>query len=127
MSDRTRIAVPVDSGSGMEATRSPHFGHAAGFALVDVEDGVPGAVTMVTNPPHTQGGCMVTVRLLAHHGVTAVSAAGMGGGPFRGLTAAGITVHHDPDSVTVRQAVESVLDGRAGLFGDQHACGGHHH
>lgn len=124
---RIRIAVPVDGGSGMEATRSSHFGHAAGFALVDIEDGAPGAVTMLANPPHTPGGCMVTVQLLAQHGVTAVSAAGMGGGPLRGLTAAGITVYHDADSVTVWQAIEAVLEGRAGLFGGQHACRGHHH
>lgn len=68
---------------------------------------------------------MVTVNLLANNGVTAVSAAGMGRGPLRGLLAAGIAVHHDVESVTVGDAVAAIVEGRTARFGEEHACGGH--
>ena len=125
MSENVRIAVPIEGGQGLEAVRSAHFGHSAAFAVVEVEDGVIVATEVIANPPHTHGGCMVTVNLLASNGVTAVSAAGMGRGPLRGLLAAGIDVHHDADSVTVGDAVAAILEGRTGRFGEEHACGGH--
>lgn len=125
MTDSMRIAVPVESGEGLGAIRSAHFGHAAGFALVDVADGVPNGVRMVLNPPHTQGGCGITVNLLASQGVTAVSAAGMGRGPLKGLVDAGIAVHHDAASATVGEAVAAIIEGRTAAFGPDHACQGH--
>lgn len=120
-----RIAIPVEQGEGLAAVRSAHFGHAAGFALVDVVDGAAGEVTMLVNPPHEHGGCLSTVNILAAHGVSAVSAAGMGRGPLNGLLAAGIEVHHDPESATVGEAVAAMLEGRTQAFGAQHACQGH--
>jgi predicted Fe-Mo cluster-binding NifX family protein len=125
MNDMIRIAVPVESGDGLEAIRSAHFGHSAGFALVDVAGGVAVGVSMVPNPPHVQGGCMNTVNLLAAQGVQAVSAVGMGPGPLNGLMSAGIAVHHDAESETVGQAVEAFVGGRTALFGDDHTCRGH--
>jgi predicted Fe-Mo cluster-binding NifX family protein len=41
VSQKLRIAVPVESGEGLSAVRSAHFGHAAGFVLVDVIGGTP--------------------------------------------------------------------------------------
>jgi predicted Fe-Mo cluster-binding NifX family protein len=119
------IAVPTESGEGLEAVRSAHFGHAAGFVLVGVDAHGVRTTRTIANPPHMQGGCMTTVRLLAESGATAVSAAGMGGGPLRGLTDAGIAVHFDAKSSTVDQAVQAILDGRTESFGEDHACQGH--
>jgi predicted Fe-Mo cluster-binding NifX family protein len=68
---------------------------------------------------------MTTVKLLAAHGVAAVSAAGMGRGPLSGLLGAGIAVHHDAESATVGEAVEAVVSGRTTQFGTEHACQGH--
>jgi predicted Fe-Mo cluster-binding NifX family protein len=119
------VAVPVESGEGLEAARSAHFGHATGFVLVAVGSNGVEAVRTIENPPHTQGGCMSTVRLLVDNGVTTVSAAGMGGGPLNGLTQAGIAVHFDADSTTVAQAVDAIVSGRTEVFGEDRACGGH--
>jgi len=119
------IAVPIESGEGLQAVRSAHFGQAAGFVLVEVGAEGVGAVRTIANPPHSQGGCMSTVQLLTANGVTAVSAAGMGGGPLSGLTDAGVAVHFDPESPTVEQAVEAVVEGRATRFGEDHVCRGH--
>jgi predicted Fe-Mo cluster-binding NifX family protein len=125
MSARSRIAIPIESGQGLEAVRSAHFGHSPAFAIVDVEDGSPVATGILPNPPHEHGGCMVTVNLLASNDVSAVSAAGMGGGPLRGLIAAGIEVHRDAVSTTVAEAVDAITEGRTTRFGEEHACGGH--
>lgn len=125
MSDTIRVAVPVESGEGLEAVRSAHFGHAGAFALVDVADGAATGVTMLPNPPHSHGGCGMTVNLLADNGVTAVSAVGMGRGPLSGLLSAGIEVHHDPESTTVGEAVTALLEGRTHAFGGDHVCQGH--
>lgn len=124
MSENVRIAVPIKSGQGLEALRSEHFGHSEAFAIVEIEAGEPIATGILVNPPHSHGGCMVTVNLLTSNGVTAVSAAGMGRGPLRGLLAAGIVVHHDADSVTVGDAVAAIVEGRTARFGEEHACGG---
>jgi predicted Fe-Mo cluster-binding NifX family protein len=119
------VAVPTESGEGLCAVCSPHFGHAAGFVLVSVNEGNVGAVRTIANPPHSEGGCMAIVRLLAENGVTTVSAAGMGGGPLTGLTRAGIVVHYDAGSATVQQAVEAVIGGCTARFGEDHTCQGH--
>ena len=127
MADKTVIAVPVESGDGLDARRSAHFGHAAGFAIVELDGESPGAVRVVQNPPHEHAGCMVTVNLLAAEGVTAVSAAGMGRGPLAGLRSVGIAVYHDAESSTVGEAIDSIVSGRAVPFADDHSCRGHHH
>lgn len=126
MTEKTRIAVPVDRGEGLDARRSAHFGHAPAFAIIDVRDGVPDAVGLLSNPPHAHGGCGATVGLLVANGVEAVSASGMGRGPLNGLLAAGVAVHHDTDSSTVAEAVQAIVEGRTTAFGAEHACRGHH-
>lgn len=126
MSDTIRVAVPVESGEGLEALRSAHFGHAAAFALVDVAEGAATAVTMLPNPPHSHGGCGTTVNLLVAQGVTTVSAAGMGRGPLSGLLSAGVDVHHDTESATVGEAITAIAEGRTHSFGTDHVCQGHH-
>ncbi|PKQ16306.1 MAG: dinitrogenase iron-molybdenum cofactor biosynthesis protein [Actinobacteria bacterium HGW-Actinobacteria-7] len=126
MSESMRIAVPVESGEGLEAVRSEHFGHSAAFAIVDVEDGAPVATGILPNPPHSQGGCMTTVNLLAANGVQAVSAVGMGRGPLNGLMQVGIAIHHDAASATVGEAIAAIIEGRTTPFGSDHACQGHH-
>lgn len=125
MSDVLRIAVPVESGEGLAAMRSGHFGHAAGFAIVEVADGEARDVRIIVNPPHEHGGCGLTVNLLAGEGVTTVVAGGMGPGPLNGLMAAGIDVHHEIEAPTVGGAVVALLEGRTQRFGGDHVCRGH--
>ena len=125
MSESGVIAVPIESGEGLQAVRSAHFGQATGFVLVEVGPNGLGEVRTIANPPHSEGGCMSTVQLLTANGVTAVSAVGMGGGPLNGLTHAGVAVHFDPGSQTVEQAVEALMNGRTTPFGDDRVCQGH--
>ena len=68
MSDRddhkTRIAIPSEAPGGLDARRSGHFGRCECFTMVDVVDGEVGEVEVLTNAPHTEGGCMAPVLLL---------------------------------------------------------------
>lgn len=120
-----RVAVPVESGEGLEARRSAHFGRSEAFAVVDVADGQTGDVQMLANPPHGHAGCMSTVALLVSHHVTDVVASGIGQGPLSALTTAGIAVHHESEAVSVGGAVEAFVGGKTRVFGDEHVCRGH--
>ncbi len=96
MSDQNkgiRIAIPSELPGGLEARRSGHFGRCECFTLVDLEDGAVGQVQVLTNAPHTEGGCMAPVMALAEHLVDAIVVDGIGGRPLMGFNQVGIAVH----------------------------------
>jgi len=125
MTDTQKIAVPTNGEGGLDAQRSEHFGHADSFTIVDVEDGqVVGANAMV-NPPHSHGGCGMTVVMLANAGVKTAIVVGMGGGPLAAMEANGLSPFFDEQSATPRAAVEAFLAGELVAFGDGNACRGH--
>lgn len=127
MSYVLRVAVPVESGTGLDAVFSPHFGHAPGFALIDVSQGASHFVRMIENPPHGAGGCGATVSLLVANGVRAVVAGGMGRGPLVGLANAGVAVFRSSDAATVGDAVAAYIEGTVEPFELDQSCQGHHH
>jgi predicted Fe-Mo cluster-binding NifX family protein len=88
-----RIAVPSEYPGGLAAPRSGHFGRADCFTIVEIDDGRLGEVTVLQNMPHTEGGCMAPVTLLAQHRVTAILVDGIGGRPLAGFGQVGIAVH----------------------------------
>jgi predicted Fe-Mo cluster-binding NifX family protein len=120
-----RVAVPTERPGGLDAPRSDHFGHAAAFVIADVMDDAIGSVTSIANPPHEQGGCMMTVNLLAAQGVTEVVAGGMGRGPLTGLARAGIHTYHSPDTATAGDAIQALADGTLEAFSVNDTCQGH--
>jgi predicted Fe-Mo cluster-binding NifX family protein len=120
-----RVAVPTERPGGLDAPRSDHFGHAAAFVIADIMDDAIGDVISIPNPPHAQGGCMMTVNLLAEHGVTTVVAGGMGRGPLTGLSRAGIHIYHSNDTVTAGEAIQALADGELEAFSVDHTCQGH--
>jgi predicted Fe-Mo cluster-binding NifX family protein len=50
MSNRTIIALPVEDDAGLESDVCQHFGHAAGFALVEVDGAQIASCRVVRNP-----------------------------------------------------------------------------
>jgi len=125
MEDTLRIAVPTNGGGGLDAERSAHFGHAESFTIVDVSEGqIAGSEAMV-NPPHSHGGCGLTVSMLANAGVGTAIVVGMGGGPLAAMSAHDMTPLFDDQSPTPRAAVEAFLAGRLAPFGNDHTCRGH--
>ena len=92
-STTTRVAVPSELPGGLEAQRSGHFGRCACFTLIDIKDGQIDGVEVLTNAPHTEGGCMAPVLVLAEHMVDAIVVDGIGGRPLMGFNQVGIVVH----------------------------------
>jgi predicted Fe-Mo cluster-binding NifX family protein len=119
-----RIAVPSELPGGLEAERAGHFGRCACFTLVDLTDGSVGEVEVLQNAPHTEGGCMTPVLMLAEHNVDAIVVQGIGGRPLMGFNQVGIAVLQGAGTL-VRESVDALLDGGLPQFTAEHACGHH--
>ena len=121
-----RVAVPSELPGGLEAERAGHFGRCACFTLVDnTPTGEVGEVEVLENAPHTEGGCMAPVLVLAEHNVDAIVVQGIGGRPLMGFDQVGIAVLQGVGS-QVNESVEALLDGGLPQFTAEHACGRHH-
>jgi predicted Fe-Mo cluster-binding NifX family protein len=124
MSDQTksiRIAIPSELPGGLEARRSGHFGRCECFTLVDVENGAVGQVNVLTNAPHTEGGCMAPVMALAENMVDAIVVDGIGGRPLQGFNQVGIAVHAGVGA-DVQTTVQAYLQGGLPVVGLEGAC-----
>ena len=124
MSDQTksiRIAIPSELPGGLEARRSGHFGRCECFTLVDVENGAVGEVNVLTNAPHTEGGCMAPVTALAENMVDAIVVDGIGGRPLMGFNQVGIAVHAGVGA-DVQTTVQAYLQGGLPVVGLEGAC-----
>jgi predicted Fe-Mo cluster-binding NifX family protein len=125
VNNRIRIAVPTSGAGGLDAQRSAHFGHADSFTLVDVADGQIVGGEALLNPPHTHGGCGMTVSMLADAGAGSAIVVGMGGGPMSAMNRCGMKAFFDDQSATPRSAVEAFLAGQLREYGGDHLCSGH--
>jgi len=122
--DTIMLAVPSSGAGGLEAERSGHFGRCDCFTIVEITSGEVGAVQVLENLPHTDGGCLGPVKLLASNGVTALIVAGIGGRPLAGFNDAGIDVYFDKQLPTVSQAVDAVRAGTVEVIKPEWVCGG---
>ena len=119
-----RLAIPSEGEGGLDGVRAGHFGHCDVFTCIDIEDGKIGAVRIVANKEHVQGGCMVPVQLLAQEGVNAIVVGGIGMRPLMGFRQMGIDVYHDAERRDIRPVVEDFAAGTLMLINDQQVCGG---
>ena len=117
----TRVAIPSELPGGLEASRSGHFGRCACFTLVDLEYGQVVGVQVLTNAPHTEGGCMAPVIALAEQNVDAIVVDGIGGRPLRGFNQVGIAVHAGLGA-DVASAVRAFAAGHLPVVGLEGAC-----
>jgi predicted Fe-Mo cluster-binding NifX family protein len=118
------VAIPSEAPGGLEAAISPHFGHCAAFTLVELNQKQIGAVKIVPNQGHEQGGCMAPVMMLKQLGADALVAGGMGMRPLAGFQQVGIQVFYNEDVATVSEAVTLLAEGKARVFGPAQVCGG---
>ena len=116
-----RIAIPSELPGGLEARRSGHFGRCECFTLVDVQNGAVGQVNVLTNAPHTEGGCMAPVMALAENMVDAIVVDGIGGRPLMGFNQVGIAVHAGVGA-DVQTTVQAYLQGGLPVVGLEGAC-----
>ena len=116
-----RVAVPSEHPGGLTAPRSGHFGRCDCFTIVEIADDQLGEVTVVQNLPHTEGGCMAPVLLLAEHNVNAIVVDGIGGRPLMGFNQVGIAVHAGAGA-DVQTAVHAFILGGLPEVGLEGAC-----
>jgi len=120
------LAIPSDNPGGLDAPMSMHFGHCEVYTLVAVRDNTVDTVTTFENPPHTEGGCMMSVQALAGRGISRLLAGGMGQRPLMGCKDAGIDVLFAGNCPTVGEAVQAYLAGKLFSFAPDNVCRGHH-
>lgn len=118
---QVRLAVPSEAPGGLNAARSGHFGRCACFTIVDVTGDKVAGVEVLTNAPHTEGGCMAPVLVLAEHGVDAIVVDGIGGRPLMGFNRVGIAVHAGLGA-DVGTAVGAFIQGGLPVVGFEGAC-----
>jgi predicted Fe-Mo cluster-binding NifX family protein len=116
-----RVAIPSESPGGLTARRSGHFGRCECFTMVDIVDGRVGDVEVLTNAPHTEGGCMAPVLVLAEHNVDAIVVDGIGGRPLMGFNQVGIAVHAGVGE-DVQTTVHAFIQGGLPVVGFEGAC-----
>jgi len=121
---RKTIAVPSMGPGGLDAMRAGHFGHCEVFTLISVEENEIKDITVVQNPPHTQGGCIGPVNTLYASGAQALIVGGIGMRPLMGFRQYGIDVYYGPQGETVREVIDLLLKGELELIGDNQVCGG---
>ncbi len=121
-----RIAIPSEGEGGLDGKRAGHFGHCDVFTLVDVEDGEIKEVSILPNPEHMQGGCMVPVNLLSENNVQKLVVGGIGMRPLMGFKQVGIEVYHDGERMDIRPVVEDMVADRLPVIKEDQVCGGGH-
>ncbi len=133
MSERRIIAIPVEDGAGLDAEVCQHFGHAAGFALVEVEAGRIIGCRVVENPMATNHQPGMLPGFVRGTGAHVLLAGGMGPRAVDLLQGFGIEVATGAEG-RVRDAVGAYLQGRLGGIvpcdhGHDHGggCGDHGH
>ncbi|MFC2068944.1 NifB/NifX family molybdenum-iron cluster-binding protein [Chloroflexota bacterium] len=119
-----RIAVPSIGSGGLDGQRSQHFGHCDAFTLIDVANGEISNVTIISNPAHQEGGCMVPVNTLSDLKVNALVVSGIGPRPLMGFNEAGIDVYHDSVCPEIKPVVEGLIAGNLPLISIDNTCGG---
>jgi len=118
---KVRLAIPSELPGGLDASRSGHFGRCACFTMVDIVDGKVGEVEILHNAPHTEGGCMAPVLVLAEHNVDAIVVDGIGGRPLMGFNQVGIAVHAGVGA-DVQATVVAYIQGDLPVVGLEGAC-----
>lgn len=118
-----RLAVPADTGDGLQAPRSGHFGKCAYYTLVDIQDNRVQRVIPLKNAGHTPGGCFAPVMLLGNNHVHKLIVGGIGGRPLQGFRDSGIEVYAGHGH-TVQDTVDLFLADRIQPISSDQVCGG---
>lgn len=118
-----RLAIPADSGDGLKAPRSGHFGKCSYYILVDIKDNEVQEVTPLKNGGHVTGGCFAPVMLLQGNHVSKLIVGGIGGRPLQGFNQVGIEVLYGAGQ-TVEESVNLFLNNKIEPIANNQVCGG---
>ncbi|MDP2233992.1 MAG: NifB/NifX family molybdenum-iron cluster-binding protein, partial [Actinomycetota bacterium] len=112
--------------AGLEAPRSPHFGRAEYFVVVEVEQGRVAHVRAVANQAEPTAGHGSIARALIDEGLTDIITSGIGAGMYARAVSAQVRVWVDQESGTVGESVASFLAGSLVAASEADIHAGHH-
>ncbi|MDL1959445.1 MAG: NifB/NifX family molybdenum-iron cluster-binding protein [Deltaproteobacteria bacterium] len=111
-----KIAIPIENGM-----MCSHFGHAAQFAIIDVENGNIAKTQLLVPPPHEPGSLPQWLHEL---GTTHLICGGIGGRAVELIAAAGVQVIAGVTNMDPARLMEDLLANRLkGITGS--TCPGH--
>lgn len=117
-----KLAVPSETADGLKSMRSGHFGHAAYFTLVDIEDGQIKSAESVRNADHDEVGCGGVIDFALGLGIDAMLTVGMGRPPLTRFTNSGVKVYSERETPIVEDAVARFISGECDLMSMDDAC-----
>lgn len=121
-----RIAIPSESGDGLAAMRSGHFGHAAYMTIVEYDKDMNiVSVEAVKNADHDEAGCGGVIAHVLGLGVDGILAAGMGRPPLMRFTENGVIVYAETTTPNVGDAARLFAEGRVQRMSPEDACNHH--
>ena len=122
-----KIAIPSETGDGLAAIRSGHFGHAAYFTVVEYDDDMNiVSVEAVKNVDHDAFGCGGIIDYVISLNVDGILAAGMGRPPLMRFTESGIIVYAETSTPNVGDVARLFAEGRVQRMSPEAACNHHH-
>lgn len=119
-----KIVIPTNTPDGLLAKRGAHFGRAAFYTIVDVENGKVKDVNFTKNQGHSDGACDNAVANIKNLGTDILIVSGIGPNPLIGFKKEGIKVYFD-DSATVEESINKFLEGKLQELGADQACSHH--
>ena len=121
-----KIAIPSDSGDGLAAMRSGHFGHAAYMTVVEYDaDMNITSVEAVKNADHDEVGCGGVIQHVLNLGVDGILAAGMGRPPLMRFTENGVIVYSEVQTPNVGDVAKLFAEGKVDRMSPDSACSHH--
>ncbi len=117
-----RVAVPAETGNGLESAVAEHFGRCPYFVLADLSDNTVESVNAVANPYYGNHRPGQVPAFIHDQQVNVLISGGIGAGAISFFQQYGIEVATGATG-TVGQAIERYLNGE--LSADA-SCAGHH-
>jgi predicted Fe-Mo cluster-binding NifX family protein len=122
------VIFPTDENSGLASKRGVHFGRAAFYILVTLdENGVVQQVEGVRNPGHTTGQCGSAVQNICQLKADSLVVSGIGNTPLKGFLANNMAVYYDHASKSVEESLAALNAGRLVPMTAQMGCTTHSH
>jgi len=122
-SNMRKIAVSSE-GPTLDSPVDPRFGRAAGFVIIDPETMAFEYVDNGASQAMNQGAGIQTAELMTHHDVGVVLTGYVGPKAFHSLSAVGIKIGQNLESLSVRAAVEKYKSGQVSIAEAPNRTGG---
>ncbi|MGV9173288.1 MAG: NifB/NifX family molybdenum-iron cluster-binding protein [Promethearchaeia archaeon] len=109
----TIIAVPTFENGGLNSQLNARFGRCQSFTFVTVKNGEIEAVKTVPNSAaNAMGGAGIqAAQIIGNNGAEAVIVGNLGPNAAQSLNSLNLKIYQAPGQVTVKQAVQSYING----------------